>query len=213
MNRKYGARVCGYSGLVEETIKLLGIVGSPRKGGNTEIAMREALNAAVQEGAETEMMRLADYDLKPCEGCMTCRQTRRCAIEDDVEKLYDKVTGADGIIIGGPVYLVSLNSHTKVFIERLGALIRFRDRVVSRNKVGGAFAVAGRGGTRLALSQIFQFYHYMRVIIATPAVTVLAGLDSVARDALRDTRGINEVRELGRSMVQIARATASLREI
>jgi multimeric flavodoxin WrbA len=175
--------------------------------------MREALKAGEMEGAETELIHLADYDLKPCEGCSTCHKTGDCVLEDDVEKLYEKVAEADAIIIGSPVYIHNVSALTKTFIERVGYLDHARDRAF-RNRVGGAIAVAGRGTSTIALSQILLFYHYARMIMASPAVTVIAGFageGDALKDALKDTYGINDARELGKSVVQIAKATASLR--
>ena len=195
-------------------IKLLGIVGSPRKGGNTETVMKQALQTGEEEGAKIELIHLADYDLKPCKGCSTCHKTGDCVIEDDVETLYEKVAQADAIIIGSPVYIHNVSTLTKTFIERVGYLDHARGRAAFRNKVGGAIAVGGRGTSSIALSQILLSYHYTRMIMASPAVTVIAGFagnGDALKDALKDKYGINDARELGKSMVQIAKATASMR--
>ncbi|MEM5853681.1 MAG: flavodoxin family protein, partial [Candidatus Aenigmatarchaeota archaeon] len=101
-------------------VKLLGVVGSPRKGGNTEFLVKEVLKAAEGEGAIVELIHLADFDLKPCSGCGACFKTRNCAIEDDVEKIFDMIKVVDGVIIGSPVYFQSVNAQTKTFIDRVG---------------------------------------------------------------------------------------------
>lgn len=189
-------------------MKVLGIVGSPRKGGNTEIIMKEALKASEQEGAETEMIHLIDFNLKPCDGCRTCFETKNCVIKDDVEKIFEKIVEADGIIVGSPVYFYNINAHTKTFVERVGYLNMARGRRAFRNKVGGAVAVAGRSGLTDALSQILLFLTASRMVIASPVVMSLA---SAKGDAIGDTRGIEDSRELGKSIVQIAKATVSLR--
>ena len=58
-------------------VKLLGIIGSSRKNGNTEILVNEVLKAGAKEGTETELLNLVDYELKPCEGCKTCFNTKK----------------------------------------------------------------------------------------------------------------------------------------
>ncbi|MDH5482046.1 MAG: flavodoxin family protein [Candidatus Bathyarchaeota archaeon] len=191
-------------------VKLLGIVGSPRKGGNTEIIMKEALKAGEQEGAETELIHLVDFSLKPCNGCRTCFETKNCVIEDDVEKIFEKMAGADGIIVGSPVYFYNTNAQTKTFIDRVGYLNSARGRKAFRNKIGGALAVAHRSGLSNALSQILMFLAATRMITAAPVVSSLA---SAKGDAIKDTPGLDDARELGKSIVQIAKATASLREL
>lgn len=191
----------------EKMVKLLGIIGSPRKGGNTEILMKEALKASEQEDAETEMIRLVDFSLKPCDGCRTCFETKKCVIKDDVEKIFEKMAEADGIIIGSPVYFYNVTAQTKTFIDRVGYLHNARENIAFRNKIGGAIVVAGRLGLTDALSQILLFLIDVGMI-TSPVATVLA---SKKGDAIKDTRGVEDVRELGKSMVQIAKATASLR--
>lgn len=189
-------------------VKLLGIVGSPRKSGNTEIIMKEVLKAGEREGAETELIHLIDFNLKPCDGCQTCFKTKKCAIKDGVEKIFGKMAEADGIIIGSPVYFQNITAQTKTFIDRVGYLNIARGRKAFRNKIGGAIVVARRSGLSNTTSQILLFLMATRMIAASPVVRALA---SEKGDANKDKEGIDGARELGRSMVQIAKATASLR--
>jgi len=190
-------------------VKLLGIVGSPRKGGNTEIVVNEALKAGEHEGADTEVLHLVDFNLKPCDGCRTCFKTKNCVIKDDVEKIFKKMAEADGIIIGSPVYFYNVTAQTKIFIDRVGYLHDARGKEPFKNKIGGAIAIAGRSGLTYALSQILLFFTDARMITAAPFVETLA---SAKGDAIKDIREIENARELGKSMVQIAKITASLRE-
>ena len=192
----------------ENVVKLLGIVGSPRRGGNTEFMMREALKAAEQEGAETELVSLVDFTLKACDGCRACFETRNCVIRDDVEKLFGKIAEADGMIVGSPVYFYTVNAQTKTFIDRVGYLNIARGRKSFINKVGGAIVVARRSGLAYATPQILLFLVATRMIVASPAVRALA---SRKGEAIKDKEGIESARELGTAMVQIAKATAILR--
>ena len=194
----------------EKVVKLLGIIGSPRKDGNTEFIIKEVLKAGEQEGAEIEMISLVDYNLKPCNACRACFETKNCVIKDDAEKLFKKMTEADGIIIGSPVYFGNISAQTKIFIDRIGYLNIARERKPFRNKIGGAVAVARRSGLTNALSQILLFLASARMTTVAPAVMTLAREKG---DAIKDTEGIEQARELGKSMVQIAKATASLRGV
>ena len=190
-------------------MKLLGIIGSPRRGGNTEIIVREALKAAEEGGASTELIFLTDFGLGPCDGCRTCFDTKDCVVEDDVEKIYGKMAKADGVIIGSPVYFNNVTAQTKTFIDRVGYLNIARGRKALRNKVGGAIVVGRRAGLSYAYDQILMFFSGMRMITANPAVGALA---SAKGEVMKDTEGVDAARELGRSMVQIAKATALMRE-
>ena len=83
---------------------IIGLSGSPRVGGNTDMILQEALEAAKGEGAEVELIRISDYRIQPCNGCMACFSTKKCVADDDGENLYQTIVKADGIILGSPSY-------------------------------------------------------------------------------------------------------------
>ena len=85
-------------------MKITGIVCSPRKGGNTEILVAQALHASREKGAETEMILTADKQISPCDACDGCLGNGICVVEDDMQEIYQKFETADGIIFGTPVY-------------------------------------------------------------------------------------------------------------
>ena len=68
-------------------VKVVGFAGSPRKGGNTELLVREALSAAEEEGADIELISLADKEIKACDACRVCRETGACHIDDDFKPI------------------------------------------------------------------------------------------------------------------------------
>ncbi len=98
-------------------MKILGVVGSPRKGGNTEIMVEEALATAREAGAETELVLIAGKKIAGCDGCDTCRKTMACHIKDDMQTIYKQLEAADGIIFGTPVYFGSVPSQAKAIID------------------------------------------------------------------------------------------------
>ena len=84
-------------------MKAIGIVGSPRKNGNTETLTSHTLKAIAEEGIDTELIRLAGLDIKPCTGCMKCKDKEDCPIKDDLLPVYNKMKEADIIILASPV--------------------------------------------------------------------------------------------------------------
>ena len=127
-------------------MKVLGIVGSKRKNGNTAFLMKKALEAVESSEISTEMIYLGDYDIKGCTGCEGCKLSYQCVIRDDMQKLYPKILEADAMITGSPTYFYNITSDMKVFIERLYAhqIFAEADRSVwsSVNEVlGGKYAV------------------------------------------------------------------------
>ena len=96
-------------------MKVIGIVCSPRKGGNTEILVSRALEASGEFGAEeTELIRLSGKHIEPCDACLTCAQTAKCHINDDMQAIYPRLLEADGIIIGTPVYFWGITAQAKI---------------------------------------------------------------------------------------------------
>jgi len=84
-------------------MKVVGIVGSPRKAGNTELLTAHALKAIDEEGLDTELIRLAGLEIRPCNVCDVCLQEERCPIEDELFPIYLKMKDAQGIILSSPV--------------------------------------------------------------------------------------------------------------
>ena len=144
-------------------MKVVGIVCSPRKEGNTEILVREALAAVQEAGGETELIRVADKSIAPCDGCGVCGEDGVCRIEDDMQAIYKELEQADGIIFGTPVYFVNVTAQAKAIIDRTYAFLRVRKL---RGKVAGAIVVARRVGASQVLSLLYTYFMAQRMVIA-----------------------------------------------
>ena len=100
-------------------MKILGIVGSARKKGNTAALVETALKSAKALGIQTHIAYLSDYSIAGCTGCEGCKKTYQCIVDDDMQKLYPQILEADAIILGSPTYFYNITSLMKAFIERL----------------------------------------------------------------------------------------------
>ena len=101
-------------------MKVLGIVTSHRRLGNTEILIKEALMGAEVEGAEVEILRLTDYQILPCDGLAPCVFGEQgCNLNDDFNFVLDKIYQCDGLILGSPCYILEATAILKQFIDRL----------------------------------------------------------------------------------------------
>jgi multimeric flavodoxin WrbA len=108
----------------EELMKVIAINGSPRKNKNTATLLNKALEGASSRGAETELIHLYDYNYKGCISCFACKLKNgksygKCALKDDLAPILEKVSNADAIIFGSPIYLYSITGAMKAFLERL----------------------------------------------------------------------------------------------
>ncbi len=140
-------------------MKAIGIVGSPRKNGNTEILTKHTLKAIEEEGLDTELIRLAGLDIRPCDACMACRKEKPCPIDDDLLPIYTKMKEADAVILASPVYYGSATAQLKALMDRTGHISGSR-RVFAR-KVGGPLVVARRAGQNFTFAQIMYWFHIL----------------------------------------------------
>ncbi len=143
-------------------MKAIGIVGSPRKNGNTEILTAHCLKAIAEEGLETELVRLAGLDIRPCTGCDICRE-KPCPIDDDVLPIYEKMKAADAIILASPVYFSAVTALMKALMERTG-FMSYRNRPFT-GKVGGPLVVARRAGKTATSAQLTYWFQIMDMIV------------------------------------------------
>ena len=102
-------------------MKVVGIVGSTRRGGNTEILTQIALDEIQKEGIETELIRLAEKRIEPCDACRSCTETGKCHIKDDFNAVFTKMKEAEGIIISTPVYYGAATPQIVSLISRFYA--------------------------------------------------------------------------------------------
>lgn len=188
-------------------VKIIGIIGSPRKGSNTEIYVKKALESAENAGADTEIINLATAEIEPCIACNICKNTGECAIYDDMREINDKLREAQGIIIGSPVYFGNVTSQLKMFMDRSRPLrIDFK----LKNKVAGAISVGAsrNGGQETTLSAIHQFLLIQDTIIVGDGAPLGhyggAGVSGAAGDAAEDDAGLETSANLGKRVAELA---------
>jgi len=129
-------------------MKVIAFNGSPRKDGNTTILINKVFNELEQEGMETEMVQLSAKEIHGCIACYKCMENKdqRCAVKDDAANEYiEKMTGAQGIILGSPVYFMDVTPEMKALIDRTGFVSRANGGMY-RNKVGAAVVALRRAG-------------------------------------------------------------------
>ncbi len=103
-------------------MKVLGIMGSPRVGGNSDILLDDALAGAEKAGAQVEKIILDKKKISGCRDCKKCNETGLCVIKDDMPEIHKKIVEADAIIHSVPVYFWSMTSQMKAYLDRWCAL-------------------------------------------------------------------------------------------
>jgi multimeric flavodoxin WrbA len=103
-------------------MKVLGIYGSPRRDGNTDLLLKELLRGCREAGAEVEEIFLRQLKISPCLEIYACKKEGKCPIPDDMQPLYDKLAEADAVALASPIFFYAVSAHTKAFIDRCQAL-------------------------------------------------------------------------------------------
>jgi multimeric flavodoxin WrbA len=212
-------------------MKIVGVSGSPRRGGNTEQCLQEALSAC-SEKCSTRLISLANLEIAECDGCDRCKKegTKELpcpAHDDDMTQLYGELASADGFIFGSPVYYGSVTGIMKIFMDRF---IPFYDDTESKSEVkgllrfkpAGAIAVGGgrNDGIEAVLFTFHRFFLYNDMIVVGttgyPSTSSNLGgtihSDSKPGALARDPYGRNTLRALGSKVSLIAGRLAETRQ-
>lgn len=105
-------------------MNILALIGSPRKAGNTELMVDALIEGALTAGHRADKLFLYDYDIGPCVDCRRCkREDYRCALTDDMSMIYPRLSDADLIIFGTPVYWYGPTAKMKLLLDRLRPFI------------------------------------------------------------------------------------------
>ena len=107
---------------MKKELKVLGIAGSPRRGGNTDLLLGEVIRGAASKGAKVKTIILDDLQIAPCQHCDACLKTGRCKIMDDMQMVYRELENADRIVLASPIQFMGITSQMKAMIDRCQAL-------------------------------------------------------------------------------------------
>ncbi len=182
-------------------MKVVAFNGSARKDGNTAILIRRVLSVLDSEGLETELIQMAGQQIHGCTACGTCKKIRnkQCKIViDNVNNYIEKMTTADGIILGSPTYFSMMTSEMKALIDRAGFVGRANGDLFKR-KVGVAVVAMRRAGGIPAFDGINHFFLISQMIIPGSSYWNV-GIGLNPGDVKNDEEGLETMDILGRNM-------------
>lgn len=188
-------------------MKVLMLNGSPRREGNTSIALREMAKIFDAEGVESEILQIGNMDIRGCIACGSCFQKGRCVFEDAVNETAPKFEACDGLVIGSPVYYASANATLVAFLTRLFYSTHF-DKTM---KVGASVVCARRGGLSATFDELNKFFTISGMPVASSQYwNSVHG--RMPGEAAQDAEGLQTMRTLARNMVFLMRSIALGRE-
>ena len=184
-------------------MKVLLINGSPRKDGNTAIALNEMIKVFQSQGVETELLHIGGKDIRGCIACGKCRQLGHCVFDDIVVQASQKLAEADGLVVGSPVYYAAANGTVVSFMDRLF----YSNSADLRMKVGAAVSVARRGGQTTTFDQLNKYFTISGMPVASGQYW--NGVHGAAPgEAENDSEGLQQMRTLASNMAFLMKSIA-----
>ena len=183
-------------------MKVLGFVGSPRKGANTDMLVSEVLIGAAEKGAQTAIYNINELNIRGCQSCFYCSDNIGCAQKDGMQNFYEEIRNAEAVVLGCPIYMWQVSAQTKVFVDRLLPFLN------------PEYAIKGENGKSLIMvythweedPETFRAYfdmtNQMMESIGFKIRNSLIGAGMEGTDCVKERKGLMEkARMIGRSLL------------
>lgn len=181
-------------------MKVIGISGSPRRSGNTEIMLQKSLEPFKERNWIVVEFYLSKHTVLPCDGCDNCVNTSECVLDDDMTILYNEFENFDALIVASPTYYRNVSAQLKAVIDRTYALTNTQRL---KGKLGGAITV-GRGeggGQSFTLSIIHNFFLSSGMICVPGELNGVSARADKAGDILSQPKRLRQARALGTNIL------------
>ncbi len=182
-------------------MKVLTIIGSARKGGNTSALTKIVFEELEKEGIETKLIELAGKNLNGCMACYKCFQNKdkRCSVKNDgLNECIEKMLEADGIILGSPVFFSNVTAEMKALMDRAGLVATANDSML-RQKVGASVVAVRRAGSVCTFDALNHFFLYGQMVVPGSCYWNM-GFGLNPGEVEKDDEGVNIMKVLGQNM-------------
>jgi multimeric flavodoxin WrbA len=185
-------------------MKILGIWGSPRVGGNTDVLLEALLHGAREGGGEVEKVELRRLKISPCLEIYKCLETGECPIKDDMRDLYPKLLAADVVVLASPIFFYGLTAQAKAMIDRTQAF--WARRYVLKNdfpgeqRQGVLLLTAATKGKHVFVGARLAAYYFFDAINVRYAAEILVREVDEKGAILQRPEVLAEAEELGRRL-------------
>ncbi|MGD2125371.1 MAG: flavodoxin family protein [Desulfobacteraceae bacterium] len=193
---------------------ILAIYGSPRRKGNTSLLLKKAVEGAAEGGGTVEEIVLRDLKMSPCLEIYGCKETGRCVIKDDFQKVYDQLLECQGLMLASPIFFYTVSAYTKILMDRCQSLwvrrywlekMPFGTRDFSRK--GLFISVGATKGKRLFDGTLLSIRYFFEALDTQLWRSLLyRGLDFEG-DVLKHPEYLEEAHAAGRDLVMAIEKT------
>lgn len=188
-------------------MKAVAINGSPRRGGNTEILLRKALEPLAKAGWETDLIQLGGSPIRGCLACYHCfgAKNSRCGQKDELFDLcLRRMLEADAILLGSPTYFTDVSAEMKALLDRAG-LVAVANGGLFRGKIGAAVVAVRRGGGTHAYDTINHMFLMSGVIVPGSTYWNL-GFGREKGEVAKDDEASRNMHDLGSTIAWLGEA-------
>jgi len=188
--------------------KIMAIYGSPRSGGNTDILLNEFLKGAENERTSVDRLYVRDFCIAACRECLSCFQSGRCAIADDMQPIYSRLLAADIVVLGSPIFFYGVTATAKALIDRAQALWArkyvLKDPALGeegKKREGFFISVGGTKGQRMFEGAILTVKYFFDAFNTSYNGELLFRQVDAKGDIIRQPAALGEARAAGRDAV------------
>lgn len=177
-------------------MKVLLINGSPKKNGNTFLALSEVATALNNNGVETEIISIGAKAIQGCIACQKCIELGRCVFKDDLyNRLRESLKEADGLVVGTPVYYAGPNGSLCAILDRLF----YSASEFLSYKPAASVAVCRRGGATATFDRLNKYFTISNMpVVSSQYWNTVHGM--MPGEAAQDAEGLQTMRTLGKNM-------------
>jgi multimeric flavodoxin WrbA len=186
-----------------KTKHVLVILGSPRRKGNSSALAARISRGAKSAGAEVETLFLHGLEISPCRGCDTCQKddSKGCAIKDDMQEIYPKLTKADAWVIASPVYWFTMSAQTKTFMDRCYALTAYAENPFAGKRIAIAMSYGDADPVRSGCVNALRTFQDAFRYTGSKIVGMVYGSAMEAGEIVHNRALMREAEELGKRLV------------
>jgi multimeric flavodoxin WrbA len=186
-------------------LKVLGIMGSPRIKGNTDLLLDEALRGAQTQGNQVEKVVVDGLIISPCKEYYGCLKDGNCVIRDDMDAIYVKLLEADRLIVASPMFFYGITSQLKALIDRCQATWArkyvLKQKLSVKERKGAFIAVGATKGNQLFDGSILVIKYFFKAIdVQYVDELLIRGVDSKG-DVKNHPTALSDSFELGKKLV------------
>ena len=196
--------------------RIIAFYGSPRRKGNTATLLKHAVQGALDSGAQVEEIVLRDLKMSPCLEIYGCKETGRCVINDDFQKIYDKIQTSHGLIVASPIFFYTVSAHTKILMDRCQSFwvkkywidkIPFGQGETKRK--GLFISAAASGGKKLFDGALLSIQYFFDVLDTELWKSLLYRGVDFEGDILKHPGRLTEAYEAGKAFAETIEASGA----